>query len=388
MHILFVLAHFQPYIGGAETLFLRLAEWLVSKGHTVRVVTLKLPNTSNFEVINGIEIERIRVPSFFPAQYAYSIFALPKIVKLSRNFDLIHTTSNYSALPGWIAAHINRKPIIITCCEVLGERWRLVEPNLLKAWSKRIAEKLVIKLNYNMYVAISDATLKDLWQIGINPDNTCRIYCGIDDIYKEAEFSTDNLLRKLCEMNKSDFLYLYFGRSGITKGVDYLINAAPLISKEIPNTHLVLILGKEPKENYLRLIKLIKTVVLHNKVNIHVVPSVPDKKRLVEHLLSANCVVIPSITEGFGLSAAEACTLGIPVVASRVGSIPEVISGKYVLIEPASSEAICKGVVRSYYGKYDPWIDSQNFSWKKMSDDYESIYQILVSDENGIKVNS
>ena len=57
---------------------------------------------------------------------------------------------------------------------------------------------------------------------------------------------------------KDNFVYMYFGRPGISKGVEYLIAAVPLISQEIPNSRLLLLLGKEPAEGYKKMLALIK----------------------------------------------------------------------------------------------------------------------------------
>jgi glycosyltransferase involved in cell wall biosynthesis len=54
--------------------------------------------------------------------------------------------------------------------------------------------------------------------------------------------------------------------------------------------------------------------------------------------------------EGFGFTTLEACLLNKIVIASNAGSIPEVISGKHILIEPGSTVAIVKGCIQAYNG--------------------------------------
>jgi glycosyltransferase involved in cell wall biosynthesis len=65
----------------------------------------------------------------------------------------------------------------------------------------------------------------------------------------------------------------------------------------------------------------------------------------------ADCVIIPSLAEGFGFSAAEACAMNKPVVVSNTTSLPEVVSGKYVLVKPKNHEAIAKGIEMVYNNK-------------------------------------
>jgi glycosyltransferase involved in cell wall biosynthesis len=51
-------------------------------------------------------------------------------------------------------------------------------------------------------------------------------------------------------------------------------------------------------------------------------------------------LVLPSLDEGFGLTALEAMAAGVPVVAARRGSLPEVVGDAGTLIEPEDVEAL------------------------------------------------
>ena len=84
-------------------------------------------------------------------------------------------------------------------------------------------------------------------------------------------------------------------------------------------------------------------VILHDPVS---------HKELPSYVKTADCVVVPSLAEGFGFTAAEACAMGKPVVASNTTSLPEVVSGKYVLVKPRSPEGIASGVEMAYNKKY------------------------------------
>lgn len=375
MRILFVLAYYHPYIGGAERIVKRLAEGLVQKGHAVRIITTHLPGTSYFEEINGVEVERVRAPRFAD-RYFFSILSIPTIIRRARDYDLVHTTSNNITVMAFLVARAFRLPIILTCYEVLGKKWKLVEPHPLKAWIYQNIENTIVKFPYDRRITTSQATYNDALQIGVNPAHTDVIYSGVDEVFYYGSYSPKGTLRDLCDVSEEDFLYVYVGRPGVTKGVDHLLRAAPSIQSEIRNGHLALILAREPREQYLRLCHMIDEI--GSGARIHVIPPTHDREQLVQYLLDANCVVVPSLTEGFGLTTAEACAVGVPVVATRVGSIPEVISGRHILIEPGCSEAISRGVVRAWRGEYD-WMDMKQFNWTDMVSNYEKIYEELLS---------
>ena len=69
----------------------------------------------------------------------------------------------------------------------------------------------------------------------------------------------------------------------------------------------------------------------------------PDRESLYR---SASLVVMPSLDEGFGLPALEAMTLGVPVVASNRGALPEVLGGAGLLFDPQDSTAIADTIER------------------------------------------
>lgn len=70
---------------------------------------------------------------------------------------------------------------------------------------------------------------------------------------------------------------------------------------------------------------------------------VDDQERLALYR-QASAVVIPSFEEGFGMTALEALTLGIPVVASSRGALPEVVGDAALLVDPDDGEAIARGL--------------------------------------------
>ncbi|MDQ3347601.1 MAG: glycosyltransferase family 4 protein [Acidobacteriota bacterium] len=69
-------------------------------------------------------------------------------------------------------------------------------------------------------------------------------------------------------------------------------------------------------------------------------PGYVDDARRLELYRSAAMLVLPSFDEGFGLPALEAMTLGVPVVAARRGSLPEVLGGAGLLVEPDDHEGM------------------------------------------------
>ncbi len=366
MKILFVLDQYYPHVGGVETLFKNLAENLVKEGNECCILTTKINKTNNFEIIKGVKISRISVPKKAD-KYWFAFFSIPKAIKLGKWADVIHTTTYTSAFPSFISAKINRKKSIITVHEIFLKMWKNFPMDKLSSFFHRLAEKAVISLPFDKYICVSDYTRYCLRLTGIPDNKLLTIYNGLD----YTNIKSNNSINIKTDLNLKDkFVYLYFGRPGVSKGVEYLIKASKIIKKEIKWSKLILILTKDPLNRYNDILSLIGQSNL--KEHIIILDSL-DKIKLNSYIKTSDCVVIPSISEGFGYALAEACYLETPVVATNVGAIPEVISGKYVLVEPSNPQSIAEGIIKVHNNRYYK-TPLKKFDIKETIKNYMEVY--------------
>ena len=101
------------------------------------------------------------------------------------------------------------------------------------------------------------------------------------------------------------------------------------------------------------------------------------KHELPPYLMAADCVVTPSLTEGFGFTAVEACAMGRPVVVSDTDSLPEVVSGRYILVEPGNPYELAGGIVSVYRGELKAGR-LKRFPVEDMTVNYLDLYHGLV----------
>ncbi|MCC7127178.1 MAG: glycosyltransferase [Acidobacteria bacterium] len=124
------------------------------------------------------------------------------------------------------------------------------------------------------------------------------------------------------------------------KGQRYLIDAMPLVMRRVPDAHLV-ILGEGDLRGALE--RQVKDLHLEKVVRL------PGFREDVLGLAkAADMFVMSSITEGLGSAVLDAMAMGLPVVGTRAGGIPEAVVHEEtgLLVPPADAEALAAAMVR------------------------------------------
>lgn len=171
------------------------------------------------------------------------------------------------------------------------------------------------------------------------------------------------------------------GRLSWEKGQEYLISSLPLVKKEFPEAHLVIVGGGAEEE---KLRKLVKSLDLNVSVSFR---GLLPHFRAMGEAASAEVFVGPSLAEGLGIVFLEAQALGIPVVGTYVGGIPDVIENEVtgLLVPPKDSAAIAEAVKRVFRDrelKMSLVAAAQNnvkgFSWDKITEQVASLYDRYI----------
>ena len=368
MKLLFLCDHYYPYIGGAEVVNRNIAEYF-SRKHDVSVVTRRVDGTrSGLEKLNGVKVYRIsQVPRLF-----HSMSAFMGAQHLSRDADIILSATYASALTGyWLAQRYKKKSVILVH-EILSEHWKYFKPynHFLYKWY----ERYIVTRPFDRYIVFSSYTMRQLIRYGIPENRISIIYHGVDSkiFYPRP---VDAALRKSIA-GDAPFVYLYFGRPGGSKGLPYLINAVPEITRAIPGSKLILILSRETKSEHRNIMRLIDSVNRKTN-NITVIDPVP-LERLPDYINIADTVVIPSLSEGFGFSAVESCMMEKKIVVTETGSLPEVVFGKVVKVPKADSHALAQGVIRMFNNDFEV-VAPKTFTWGKALQEYDTVIQKLLA---------
>ncbi len=298
------------------------------------MITSADPGEARHEVRGGVSIHRIPTP-VFARRYLFMLMAIPRAIRAARRADLLHTTTYNAAIPAWIAARLARKPVVITVHEVFARQWQQMPGlNRLLGWGYRVFETVVLRLGFAHFITPSEFTRKRL----PDPTRATTIHNAVDhDFWSPQRHHARDL-----GLPQDTFVYLYFGRPGVSKGVEFLIDAAERVRREVPGSRLLMILSREPGRQYRRLLPRIEALGEH----VMLLDSVP-RGELPSYLLAADCIIVPSLSEGFGYSAVEAAALGCPVIATGGHATEELLTGVATFVPPRDPGALAEAIVNA-----------------------------------------
>jgi len=366
MRILYILENYYPNIGGVETLFKSLAESMADKGHQITVLTNRFdPGLKKNEHLNGVAIKRLP----FRNRYLFTFFAGFKALSLSRHHDLIHTTSYNAALPAFFAKFLSGKISIITFHEVWGRLWfSLPYMNKMALWLHYIFEAFILKLPFDRFIAVSDNTASALKQSGISSRRITRIYNGID----YSQFQSSDEERKRNDL----FRFCYFGRLGISKGLDIILDAVEIMSLKEKGFRFLLIIPRKPT-GFLK--NLLATIERRGLNAYFEIKHELDFESLKSEIYKSDAVVIPSYSEGFCYAAVEAIALGTPVISSGRAALKETVSGKHLVMNGLNGQALADCMLDAMQ---DKWLlkPIHRFELSEAVDAYIELYHQPLSD--------
>ena len=176
-------------------------------------------------------------------------------------------------------------------------------------------------------------------------------------------------------------LILFVGRDYFRKGLLTLIKALPLVLKEIPRARVVVI-GPEYLHSRLAAKLLSRNLPIEFINGL----SAEDTRKYFNR---ANLFVLPSEIEASGIVLLEAMAAGLPIVATRVGGIPEIIHNGVngILVERGDNRQLATSIITSLrHVKLEKITDPRNhpvwgdmFNPRRMVESIESAYQQTIS---------
>ena len=245
-----------------------------------------------------------------------TVFRLAALIRRTQA-DVIHTHLSTASLLGAFAARLARVPSI---AHVHG---------LNSAACFRHSDRII---------AVSSAVKSHLCSQGIPSDKVAVCYNGVDMERYQPTPREDG--RAAVGLDRPGPCIGVFGRLSPEKGQYIALEALALIARERPETTLLLV-GRGAEESRLREAAA-RLSVAENVVFAGFQADVRP------WMAACDLVVVPSVKEGFGLSAVEAMAMERPVIASRTGGLVEIIEDGQtgLLFAPADPAQLARSALR------------------------------------------
>lgn len=344
---------------------------ILSVGGASRLMSEIIPKINAYEGIDvdfliGKCINNIFMPKFkkaginvFILNYSiYNPLNIFRIANYLKNYDIIHVNLFPSLY--WVAIGniILNKPLVYTEHNTTNNR--------RNKWYFRVIEKWVYK-KYKKIISISDATQMNLieWlQIDKNDKRFVVINNGVNlDAFKNCKHE-----------QVFQHTLIMVARFAPAKDQDTIIRAMPLLDSDV---HLILV-GDGDK--IVKSKELASQLAVGNRVHF-----VGTQNDIPSWIRKADIGIQSSHWEGFGLTAVEMMAGGLPVVASDVEGVKQVVEGAGLLFPHGNYEKLAEIVKRllsdkSYYEivKRKCIERSKMYDIKTMVDSYINVYKEMI----------
>lgn len=348
--------HVIPYfgIGGAETMCETLVTTLASKGHDVIAISLYATRSEITERMEkaGIDVRYLDKKSGFD----FSIRKKLKQIFNQEKPDVVHTHLYVGKYVFPVAKKCGVKKIVHTVHSVAQKELGRIDQIISKHYYKKhrvipVALSETVRETIESVYSLAKSDIPVVFN-GVNLTK-----CIKKDNYEKGE----------------TFSIVHVGRFQEVKNHEGLVEAFEKFHNKYANSELILI-GYGVRQTAIE--EMVKAKNLQESVKF-----LGKKAEVYEFLHNADLFCLPSHYEGIPMSIIEAMGTGLPIVATNVGGIPDMVDDSCAILTPVDSEEIANAIERYYLS--DELRRShgesaikmvQRFSSVVMADNYLEVY--------------
>lgn len=380
-----VVERFYPHVGGSETQALNLSRKLQEMGIKLFVLTRRtLKEMAPYEEVRGIRVYRVLpngtgLPTLLMASFSFAWFLFEK----RNDYDIIHCHGMGWAGPvSSLMGMLLRKKTIVKVATAGDISGKIAGKKEIPQWINAI--RLTLLKRASGLICISYEIADELRKKGFPEKRLVHIANGVDI----ERFALRDEKRKLLPQDKLNIIFS--GRLVYRKGIDVLLEAFKRIVTHYPQTHLHILgsaklqMGDEYED---KLRGFVRDNNLKDAVTFH-----GDMDNVEDYLKEADIFAFPSRHEGLPNALLEAMACGLPVVATSIGGIVDVIKNgeNGILVEPDDVDGLCKEItgminstdLRERLGKAARNTVEKGYSLEAIAGKYLELYGKFMEKEN------
>jgi glycosyltransferase involved in cell wall biosynthesis len=352
-------------VGGLQQVVVNLCKFIDKQRFEVSVLCLR----DLGEFVQEVEKEGVRVLAISQKKNGTDYLSFLKVAQVfnQEKIEVIHTHNTQPLIDGTIASFLslNVKTIVHTDH---GRSFPDKKRYMLAEW---IASHFVYKI-----VGVSDATSENLINYEKIPKNKIlTLHNGIDTSRYDVSVDKNVKLNAL-GIDRIGPIIGVIARLSKEKGIDYLLEAMPIILKRF-NDCMLVVIGDGNLKDFL----IQKTNSLG--INKHVLFT-GTRLDIPEILKCLDLYVLPSVSEGLPMVLLEAMAAHCPIVATAVGGVPTIIHHNVTgsIVKPGDSGKLANEIIRvlsdedlrHYYVKNSDNVIRNKFNVMSMVKNYEKLY--------------
>jgi glycosyltransferase involved in cell wall biosynthesis len=373
---------FLPHVGGIERVVYEQCKRLMRKRFEPMVLTHRNYTEKSY-VFDGIRVQcydsvnigfRLGIPYAIPHVSSFKTF-----LETVKSNDLIHVHGHpylSSLLAGKIAKRYG-KPLVLTQHNTFIEYNNFFDT--VERLNDLVVGKQVLK-EADRIIVVSNATKKYVLSLGADPEKIRVLHNGVDLTRFRPVTGIKEEMRKKLGIPQDASVALTVRRLVYKNGIDTLIESAKIAIEKNPKLVFIAV-GKGPDFEEIR----DKIGQLGMQKNFRLAGFVSDEE-LPLYYNAADFFVLPSKSgEGLPLVALEAMACGLPVAATNVGGISEVLSEDYgKLVPPNSPDSLAEAILGfsekdlSALRRGLRTVIEQKYSWDTNVEKLGEIYEELI----------
>ena len=365
--------------GGTEIAAYNLAR-NIAKIDEVDIFTTSINSKDSLELSENMTIHRYgTVLKIASANLSFKILYKP----LKQEIDIAHAHYNmpYSDYSALRYVKKNKVPFVVTYHADAQDSGG----NLIRNWAQMIYNRSLLKNVLNgadVIIATSNSYIDESKFLGNYRDKIEVIPNGINLEEFDINLSKEECRDKL-DLPHDKKIILFFGNIVSYKGPHILLRAFSKVKTQFKDVKLVFAGRGEMQEE---LTKLAAELGIKSDV---LFTGYVDERLKPFYYKSADIFCLPSITmaEAFGIVNLEAMTCGIPIISSKLGGIPDVVTDKEtgLLVKPEDEEALTDAIIFLLENEDIARKMGNNgkrkveeYSWKKIAEKTEKVYESLI----------